>query len=94
MSRPRSTDKSIPISIAIPGSIARILDQKLSYTSSRSAWIVGAIKERLEKSDDESPAPSIRDAPAIQLLVAAMNKIDKHTAEYQMLMTAFEFMRQ
>lgn len=94
MSRPRSTDKAIPISIAIPGSIARILDQKLSYTSSRSAWIVTAIKQRLERSDDDEPDATIKDARAIELINAAMNKIDKHTAEYQMLSTAFDFMRQ
>ena len=52
MSRPRSTDPSVPLSIAVPQSLKRRLDQELSYTQSRSKWVVHAIKEKLEQKFD------------------------------------------
>ena len=52
MSRPRSTDPSVPLSIAVPTSLKNLLDQKLDYTSSRSRWVVSAIKEKLTKKFD------------------------------------------
>ena len=47
MSRPRSTDPSVPISIAVPTSLKRRLEQELAYTSSRSYWVCEAIKAKL-----------------------------------------------
>lgn len=52
MSRPRSTDPSVPLSIAVPTSLKNLLDQKLDYTSSRSKWVVSAIKEKLTQQFD------------------------------------------
>ena len=52
MSRPRSTDPSVALSIAVPTSLKNLLDQKLDYTSSRSRWVVSAIKEKLTKKFD------------------------------------------
>ncbi len=49
MSRPRSTDKSIPISVALPGSLVRRLDQELSFQSSRSKYVARAIKNYLDQ---------------------------------------------
>jgi hypothetical protein len=46
--RPRSTDKAVPISIALPGSLARRLDQELAYKQSRSKWIANAIRNKLD----------------------------------------------
>jgi len=46
--RPRSTDKSVPISIALPGSLVTRIDQELSYSSSRSKWIANAIRNKLD----------------------------------------------
>ena len=48
MSRRRSSDKTIPISIALPSSLALRLDQVLSYKQSRSAFIADAIKKKLD----------------------------------------------
>ena len=48
MSRRRSADKAIPISIALPGSLAVRLDQVLSYKQSRSEYIADAIKKKLD----------------------------------------------
>ena len=47
MSRPRSRDKSIPISVAMPNSMVLKLDNELDYTQSRSAWICNAIEGKL-----------------------------------------------
>lgn len=48
MSRRRSADKAIPISIALPKSIVARLDQVLAYKDSRSAYIARAIKKDLD----------------------------------------------
>lgn len=48
MSRRRSSDKAIPISIALPTSLAVRLDQVLSYKQSRSEFIADAIKKKLD----------------------------------------------
>lgn len=52
MSRPRSTDPSVPLSIAVPQSLKTRLDQELSYKQSRSKWICYAIKEKLNQKFD------------------------------------------
>ncbi len=47
MSRPRSTDPSVALSIAIPQSLKTRLDKLLDYKQSRSLWVCGAIKAKL-----------------------------------------------
>ena len=47
MSRRRSADKHIPISIALPRSVVARLDQVLAYKDSRSAYIARAIETKL-----------------------------------------------
>lgn len=49
MSRPRSTDPSVALSIAVPQSLKRRLDQELSYKQSRSKWVCHAIKNKLSR---------------------------------------------
>ena len=66
MSRPRSTDKSIPISVALPSSLVRRLDQELSYQSSRSKYVAKAIKNHL----DQVKASAIADASTRKLAAA------------------------
>ena len=51
MSRRRSTDPAIPVSVAMPRSLHTRLNEILSYKSSRSAWIVDAIKLKLNEQD-------------------------------------------
>jgi len=48
MSRRRSADKAIPISIALPRSIVARLDQVLAYKDSRSAFVARAIEKQLD----------------------------------------------
>ena len=60
MSRPRSTDPSVALSIAVPQSLKTRLDQELSYTSSRSKWVCHAIKEKLNQEFDYTSIPTIQ----------------------------------
>ena len=67
MSRPRSTDPSVALSIAVPQSLKTRLDQELSYKQSRSKWVCHAIKEKLEQRFDYD---SISDIQLIGMLHA------------------------
>jgi len=64
MSRKRSIDKSIPISVALPSSLVRRLDQELDYTSSRSKYVARAIQNRL----DEISSSAVSEASTRQLM--------------------------
>jgi metal-responsive CopG/Arc/MetJ family transcriptional regulator len=72
MSRKRSIDKSIPISVALPGSLVKRLDQELDYTSSRSKYVAKAIQHRL----DEMTSSAVSDASTRQLMAALMARDD------------------
>ena len=72
MSRPRSTDPSVALSIAVPQSLKTRLDQELSYKQSRSKWVCHAIKEKLSQEFDYD---SISDMQIIGML-HARNIID------------------
>jgi metal-responsive CopG/Arc/MetJ family transcriptional regulator len=72
MSRPRSTDKSIPISVALPGSLVKRLDQELSYKSSRSKYVAKAIENRL----NEIEATAISELSTRQLMAELNFRID------------------
>jgi metal-responsive CopG/Arc/MetJ family transcriptional regulator len=72
MSRRRSVDKHIPISIALPRSVVARLDQVLAYKDSRSAYIARAITDRLNQLE----ASSIADAPTRQLMAALSSRED------------------
>lgn len=54
MSRRRSNDPSIPVSIAIPRSLHTRLNELLAYKQSRSGWVCSAIRAKLDAYDDES----------------------------------------
>jgi len=72
MSRKRSIDKSIPISVALPSSLVRRLDQELSYTSSRSKYVANAIENRLKQMENSS----VSEASTRQLMAALMARKD------------------
>lgn len=46
MSRPRSADPGVPITISIPNSLKMRLDKELSWKQSRSKWVTAAIKAK------------------------------------------------
>jgi len=72
MSRKRSTDKAIPISVALASSLVRRLDQELDYTSSRSKYVARAIQNRL----DELQSSAVSEASTRQLMAALMARKD------------------
>lgn len=71
MSRPRSTDKHQPLTISMPGSLMKRLDQELSYKQSRSKWVQQAIKAKLDAHNDkEQVVANLSDLVLIQMLFA------------------------
>jgi len=72
MSRRRSADKHIAISIALPRSVVARLDQVLAYKDSRSAYIARAITDRMNNLE----ASSVADAPSRQLMAALSSRDD------------------
>ena len=60
MSRPRSTDPSVALSIAVPQSLKTRLDQELSYHQSRSKWVCHAINEKLNQEFDYTSIPDMQ----------------------------------
>ena len=72
MSRKRSIDKSIPISVALPSSLVRRLDQELDYTSSRSKYVSIAIENRLKQMENSS----VSEASTRQLMAALHSRTD------------------
>ena len=51
MSRRRSSDPAIPVSISVPRSLHTRLNELLSYKQSRSAWICGAMLAKFKSFD-------------------------------------------
>jgi metal-responsive CopG/Arc/MetJ family transcriptional regulator len=72
MSRKRSTDKSIPISVTLPGSLIKRLDQELSYQASRSKYVSKAIENRL----NEMQSSAVSEASTRQLMAALRARPD------------------
>ena len=72
MSRKRSIDKSIPISVALPGSLVKRLDQELSYQASRSKYVSKAIENRL----NELESNAVSEASTRQLMAALKARDD------------------
>lgn len=48
MSRPRSANPGVPITISIPTSLKIRLDNELTWKQSRSRWVTKAIQNKLE----------------------------------------------
>jgi metal-responsive CopG/Arc/MetJ family transcriptional regulator len=72
MSRRRSTDKHEPMTISLPGSMVKRLDQELSFKQSRSKWVQSAIKAKLDAS--ESDLHRIEDLSSLRLCAILLNR--------------------
>ena len=72
MSRRRSTDKHQPLTISVPGSLMKRLDQELSYKQSRSKWVQRAILAKLDAYNDESQI--IQELSSIRLCAILLNR--------------------
>lgn len=57
MSRRRSSNPTKPINITVPTVLLDKLHDKLSVNDSRSLWITGAIRMRLENASELSEVP-------------------------------------
>jgi hypothetical protein len=68
----RATNPTRKISITIPESTYNILDKTLSYSQSRSAFIAGAIKEKLDGYQGES----VGEASTRTLMIHLQHKND------------------
>ena len=56
--RPRSRDKTVPISIGLPNSLLLRLDNELHWKQSRSKWVKSAILAKLNDDFDYGGIPS------------------------------------
>lgn len=55
MSRRRSSDPTIAISITLPRTLLDRIDDELTRTQSRSAWLAAAARAKLDNVDVEIP---------------------------------------
>lgn len=60
MGRRRVKEKNIPMSLSIPYRLLQRLDSELGYQQSRSKWVQGAIKAKLDHDLDWASVSSIR----------------------------------
>ena len=72
MSRRRAKDPTTAISITLTRSILDKIDDSLTRTQSRSAWIASACQNKL----NELKTSSIGDAPTRQLMAALSSRED------------------
>lgn len=79
MSRPRSTDPSVALSIAVPQSLKTRLDQELSYKQSRSRWVVSAIKAKLQARELRHQAIDEMSSEKMLFELFYRNAIDEDT---------------
>jgi len=70
--RPRSRDKVLPITIGLPMSLHHRLENKISYTQSRSKWVKNAILAKLDAHENESQI--IAELESKRLLVILLNR--------------------
>ena len=69
MSRRRSSNPTTAISITLPRSLLDQIDDQLTRTQSRSAWIASAVEGKLAEN-----RLTVRDATPKELLVALVNR--------------------
>lgn len=69
MSRRRSSNPTTAISITLPRSLLDEIDDQLTRTQSRSAWLAAAARGKLEEN-----RLTVSDASATELLVALVNR--------------------
>ncbi len=58
MGRRRVKEKHVPMSLSMPYRLIMRVDSELSYRQSRSKWVQGAIREKLEREIDFGAIPT------------------------------------
>ena len=71
MSRPRSADPGVPITISIPNSLKMRLDKELSWKQSRSKWVTKAIEAKFL----DMKAFNMRDVSNLRLIHVVHGRI-------------------
>jgi len=74
MSRRRSSNPTKAISVTIPENLLHKLDNRLSYSQSRSRFIANAVEEKLKKYN--SPSPLVSDSSVRQLMAALVARAE------------------
>lgn len=74
MSRRRSSNPTKAISVTIPEYLLKRLDDRLSYSQSRSRFIANAVEEKLKKY--KSPSPLVSDSSVRQLMAALVSRAE------------------
>jgi metal-responsive CopG/Arc/MetJ family transcriptional regulator len=86
--RPRSNDKAVPISIALPQSLLDRLNRSLDWRKSRSRWVKNAIVAKLDAHNDESQV--IAELSNKRLIVLLFNRNVINWFEYENLISKLE----
>lgn len=60
MGRRRVKEKNIPMSLSMPYRLIQRLDSELGYQQSRSKWVQGAIRAKLDQDFDFGSISSMR----------------------------------
>jgi len=60
MGRRRVKEKNIPMSLSMPYRLIQRLDSELGYQQSRSKWVQGAIRAKLDHDFDFGSISSVR----------------------------------
>jgi metal-responsive CopG/Arc/MetJ family transcriptional regulator len=74
MSRRRSLNPTKAISVTLPSNLLEELDNRLSYSPSRSRFISNAVEERMQQHD--FPSPLVSDASVRQLMAALVARAE------------------
>ena len=74
MSRRRLANPTKAISVTMPERLLKELDERLSYSQSRSRFISNAVEERMQQHD--FPSPLVSDASVRQLMAALVARAE------------------
>ena len=74
MSRRRSINPTKAISVTLPGKLLKELDERLSYSQSRSRWIAEACEKKLQNYDSQSLL--VTDASVRQLMASLVARAE------------------
>jgi len=84
MGRRRVKEKNIPMSLSMPYRLIQRLDSELGYRQSRSKWVQGAIRAKLDQDFDFGSISSVK------LLVILRNRNIIDDATFKVLKRAAE----
>jgi len=84
MGRRRVKEKHVPMSLSMPYRLMMRVDGELSYRQSRSKWVQGAIREKLEREIDFGAIPTKK------LLLILVNRDVISEATFKVMLQSVE----